>query len=457
MSRSLELAERALEAAGRLGDGAQATVTSERSLLLRFARSRPTQATALSDTSVELTVLRDGHAGTATTNRTSSEALRACVERADAAARAAAGGGPGPYPGLPAPAPEGARRHDGHDPDTSRLDPRVGGSALRAAFDEATAQGVEAHGAWTAAEVETAVASTAGVAAADRVTDALMKVTCLAPSGRSGFDCSSAVAVSDIDPAALARRAASTAAANGGATELAPGEYPVVLERHAVADLLSWLGSIALNGLAYVEDRSALCGRLGSRVASPAVNLSDSPRFPRTLPRAFDAEGVPKRPLPLIEDGVARRVVHDTRSATLAGSTTTGHARAAACVGDGPEPTNMVLAGGGASGEAELCRPIERGVYVTRLWYTNAVRPKEALLTGVTRDGTFLIEHGEVTRPLRDLRFTDGVLSVLAGVQDLGARPQLTSDGELYGRRFASGVVCPPVRAAAMRFTGLVA
>jgi predicted Zn-dependent protease len=188
-------------------------------------------------------------------------------------------------------------------------------------------------------------------------------------------------------------------------------------------------------------------------VAAARINLADSPRFARTLPRAFDAEGVPKAPLPLIQDGVAHRVVHDTRSAALCGAESTGHALAPGGDGSGPGPTNLVMMGGGAADEAELCRPIERGVYVTRLWYTNGVRPKETLLTGVTRDGTFLIEDGEVTRPLHDMRMTDSVLGILDRCEDLGSRPRLVSEGEFYGRRFAAGAVCPPLRASGMTFT----
>ncbi|MDP8942523.1 MAG: metallopeptidase TldD-related protein, partial [Actinomycetota bacterium] len=120
----------------------------------------------------------------------------------------------------------------------------------------------------------------------------------------------------------------------------------------------------------------------------------------------------------------------------------------------GPQPTNLVLAGGGVAGEAELCAPIERGVYVTRLWYTNAVRPKETLITGMTRDGTFLIEDGEVTRPLADLRLTDRALGVLERTEALAARTVLAAGGVFYGRRFAWGVVCPALRASALRFTG---
>ena len=104
---------------------------------------------------------------------------------------------------------------------------------------------------------------------------------------------------------------------------------------------------------------------------------------------------------------MAAAVVHDRRSAALAGTRSTGHALAPGGAPHGPRPLNLVLAGGGAPDADELCEPIERGIYVTRLWYANVVRPKETLITAVTRDGTFLIEDGAVTRPLRDLRLTD--------------------------------------------------
>ena len=458
----LELAASAL-AAVRPGDGAQATVTTERSLLLRFARSRPTQATAIDDRSVELTVVSDGHAAGATTNRTDEEGLAACARAAERAAeatartRAGADGSPGPHPGFPAAAP--LRGHAGHDAETALLDPARGGTALEASFAAAAAHGAEAHGVWTAAETETAIASTNGVAVVDRLTDAFMKVTAFAANGRSGYAAAAATDSKALDPHELAGRAAAKACFGGvtaEAPQLEPGEHPVVLEPLAVGELLSWLGVLALNGLAFAEGASALEGRLGARVAAARINLSDSPQHPGTLPRAFDLDGVPKAPLPLIQDGVAHRLVHDRRSAALAGggAESTGHALAPGGSPSGPAPTNLVLAGGGAADERGLCRPIERGVYVTRLWYTNPVRPKETLLTGVTRDGTFLIEDGEVTRPLADLRFTDRVLGVLERAEELSARPVLTSEGEFYGRRSATGVVCPAMRVGSLRFTG---
>jgi predicted Zn-dependent protease len=445
----LDTARRALAAAGE-GE-ALATVTRERSLMLRFAHNRPTQSTAVDDATIEVTVLCDGHLGRASANASDPDALRACARAARTAAEAAARGGHGGYPGFPAPSP--IRAHDGHDVATAQLDPAVGGAALAAVFEVADRAGALASGIWTAGEVQTAIASSTGVEVADRVTDAFIKVIAFGPGGRSGYASQTSFAAGQLDPAGTAEVALGKALMGGEGVALEPGDYPVMLERSAVREVLWALARTAFDGLAHAEGRGALTGRLGTRVVSPAVNLSDSPRYGSTLPRAFDAEGVPKSPIPLIQDGVAHRVVHHTRSGALAGQASTGHALSAGDAGP-PAPTNLVMVGGGAEDERDLCAPIERGIYVTRLWYTNIVRPRESLFTAVTRDGTFLIEDGQVTRPAADMRVTDLALGILSRIQALGARSLLTGDGELYGRRFAYGMVCPPLRASAVTFSG---
>jgi predicted Zn-dependent protease len=450
MTQPLDLADRALAMAD--GD-AQATVVRERSLLSRFARSTPTQATEVDDLTVSLLRLHEGHTGSAETNDTTDDGLRDAAARAGAAARAAAraADGPGDYPGLPEPAPPAA--HDGFDADTARLDPAAAGEALRAAFDGCAEHGLQAFGIWTAGAVETAIASTAGVRAHEAVTDTFMKVIARDDRGRTGWAAGAGSAIAALDAAALAARAAAKVTADDP-VELEPGEYPVVLEADAVGLLLDYLGGLAFNGLSHTEGRGALAGRLGQRVAAPAINLADSPRLARTLPRAFDAEGVPKRALPLIQDGVAHAVVHDTRSAARAGTVSTGHALAPGGAAYGPVPTNLVLAGGGAAGVEELMAPIERGLYVTRLWYLNAVHERSTLVTGTTRDGTFLVEDGRLGRPVKDVRFTDSILRLLEATEALTASQQLVCEGDFYGRRFATGVVTPALRASAFRITG---
>jgi predicted Zn-dependent protease len=455
LGRGSELGEVAERALAHARGEAQVTVTRERSQLARFAASRPTQATEIDEVTVEVTAVREGHTARAATTETGDDGLREVAARAGAAAEAAARTGSGEYPGLPPPGPE-PRPHDGWDDATAGLDPDRAGTALEAIFGVARERGVEAAGTWTAGAVQTVTAATTGLRATDAVTDAYTRVLCRAPAGRTGFASQAASSAEALDPAAAARTAATKALTSGEAAQLEPGEYPAVLDADAVATLLEFLGALAFNGLAHAEGRGALAGRLGAAVASPAINFSDSPRYRGTLPRAVDAEGVAKSPLPLIQDGVAHAVVHDTRSSAVAGGAarSTGHAIEPGGAPAGPVPTNMVLVGGGADGVAELAATVERGIYVTRLWYVNPVHAKRTLLTGMTRDGTFLIEDGRITRPLRDVRFTDSVLGLLAHTEALDARPRLCCEGEFYGRRFAHGVVCPAIRVAALRVTG---
>src|SRR4051794_19029675 len=453
---TLDLAERALGHV-READSALVSVASERSLLLRFARSHPTQATSVEDATISITVVRDGHVGGAATNRDDDESLAACARSAEAAAEASARtGGSGSYPGFPQ--AEAVKQADGFDETTAAMGPSVGGAALATAFEIAARHGVEAHGVWSTGDVETALVTSTGIALTERVTDAFMKTTCIADSGRSGWANQAGIAVGDLDPEQIAEAAATRAigaiARRTDVARLEPGEYPVVLAGAAVGEMLDWLGLCAFNGLAHAEKRGALNGKLGSRVAAPSINLSDSPRNSRTLPHAFDAEGVPKRPLPLIQDGVAVNVTHDTRSAALLpDAQSTGHALAPGGSSWGAMPSNMVMVGGGARDEAELCEPIARGVYVTRLWYTNVIRPNETLITGVTRDGTFLIEDGRISAPLEDLRLTDSVLRVLERTEALTREHRLWNEGEFYGRRHAAGNVVPALRST-LRFSG---
>ncbi|MEA2273859.1 MAG: hypothetical protein QOI98_2567 [Solirubrobacteraceae bacterium] len=447
----LDVSERAL---ARATGETQVTVVNERSLLSRFARSRPTQATEVDNVVVHFLSIVDGHTGGASTNALDDDGLAKTAARARAAAEAAAGQGAGDYPGPAQPAPPQA--HDGHDAATAQLDPAAAGRELQAAFDEAGRAGLEAFGIWTAAEVRTAIATSTGIAVDDSVTDAYMKVICRDAAGRSGIATSASVRSADLDGGALAKWAAGKVSSEEPVA-LEPGEYPAVLDADAVGLLLEFLGWLGFNGLAHAEGRGALVDLLGKRVATAAIDLSDSPRFAKTLPRAFDAEGVPKATLPLIQDGVAQRVVHDLRSAAKAGdgATSTGHALAPGGDPEGPLPINLVLAGGDAEDEHALAAPIERGIYVTRFWYVNPVHPRETLLTGMSRDGTFLIEDGKITRPARDVRFTDSVLRILEATQALSRDQRLVSQGEFYGVRNASGVVCPALRVDGFRVTGV--
>jgi PmbA protein len=446
----LELAERVL---GLASGETQVTVTRERSLFSRFSRSAPTQATEVDVTSVHVLCVVEGRTGASTAAALDDDALAAAVRGARAAAEAAARSGVGDYPGLPA--PPAADVLDGFDPATAELAPALAGAALDGAFAAAAAERFEAYGLWTAGDTETAIASSAGVGTADRVTDAYMKVVCRDEHGRSGWGSAAGRSVAAIDGAAVARAAASRVA-RSEPLAVPPGSYPVVLDHDAVGSILDMLGGVAFNGLAQAEGRGALVDRLGTAVAAPSVSLTDEPAGGLTLPRAFDMEAVPKTALALIDAGVAANVVHDTRSASVAGgdARSTGHALAPGGWSYGPAPTNLVLAGGEAASLEELAAPIERGLLVTRLWYLNAVHERSALLTGVTRDGTFWIEDGRVAAPARDVRFTDSGLRILEACEALTSETRLVSEADFYGTRFAYGTVCPAIRAGGFRVSG---
>jgi len=454
VTRLAEIAERALAVVGDQADAVEASVQRERSLLSRFARSAPTQATAVDNTLVSLLALVDGHRGSAETNDLSTEGLRLTGARAVAAARAArvAAAAPGGYPGLPQPATIDG--HDGFDLATAEPSPELAGSALADAFAVCAEHGSEAFGIWTAGRVTTAIANSNGVLATDDVTDAYMKVIAREPdSGRSGWGACAGVGVGALDARAAATRAAQKLG-SAEPREIAPGEYTVVLAPDALGTMLEYFSFIAFNGLAHVEGRGALVDRLGTQVAAPSISILDDPRNPRTLPRAFDAEAVPKAPLALIEDGIARAVAHDTASGALAGAVSTGHALSPGGSTFGALPTNLVLRGGTAASEEELISQVDRGLYVTRLWYVNIVHERSALLTGMTRDGTFWIEDGAIAGPARDVRFTDSPLRILSATRALTASQQLVCEAEFYGTRFASGSVCPALLADGFVVTG---
>jgi predicted Zn-dependent protease len=175
------------------------------------------------------------------------------------------------------------------------------------------------------------------------------------------------------------------------------------------------------------------------------VDLWDDGRDPRGLPVAFDFEGTPKQRVSFFEQGVARDVVYDRRTAAGAGRTSTGHGLPAPNT-HGPLPSHLFLRTGDASRD-DLLAGIDRGIWVTRLWYVNVVHPTQTILTGMTRDGTFLIERGEITRPIRNLRFTTSVLDALASVERIGRDPLLIQG-------WLGGSLVPALRVGRFTFTG---
>lgn len=340
---------------------------------------------------IELTSVVEGRAAVAVAAGPGDEALRRVARSAALHARRPRAW---PSPGLPDPLPVPA--HEGFDP-----------AALAQEL-----QAPECHVRVGAARV--AIASTHGVRVAEQRSHAIAEVV-EDVRGRRLRLAAAAVSAADLPLQELADHARELLMDGRDPVDLPGGDLHVVLGPDAVATLLDHLRP----GFGVELDLGSgpLHGRFGTRVAAAAVNLADSPRHPSTLPRSFDAEGMPRRPVPLIQDGVAHARVHDSASAARAGTVTTGHASRAAALA--PVPEHLVLAGGGAGGLRELCEPVRRGVYVPAL---SGSREADGDGFRHTTHGAVLIDAGELAAPVLDSPVRIEPLAVLASVEALAAR-----------------------------------
>ena len=441
---ALRLAEevvRMSEAAG--ATEAEALVVSGESSLTRFANSEIHQNVSSAEILVNLRFVRGRRVGVASTGRTDGEGVRALVERA--AAISANVGELEDWAGLP-----GA---DGVEPldiawsdGTADASPELRADGARAVIAAADAAGVTAFGSFSTDAEAIAVANSKGIRAAERRTTSQLLTVAMGPDDGTGYAEECSIDATTIDATTIGRESAERARASANPVSIDPGDYPVVLHHYAVVDLLDMLGYLGFSALAVQEDRSFW--EAGRRVGSPLVTITDDGRDPAGLPMGFDAEGVPKQRLALLDAGVCRDLAYDQQTGARAGCASTGHGLPAPNP-YGPFPTNMVMNAGGASME-ELVGGIDRGLLVTRFHYTNPVHSKKVLITGMTRDGTFLVEGGRIVGPVRNLRFTMSYLDALANVEAVSRDRRCI-------RGFLGGSVVPALRLSSFSFTGATA
>ena len=405
------------------------------------------QPTLISDETLTLRVVRDGKVGCASTNRTDDEGVQEAARRAGEAADSAR---PDPdYAGLqpPSEVPE----VEGFDEATAALTPEEQAAAAGAAIEAAPGYGL--YGYFTSGVTEIAVSSSTGHAVAQTMTDA--SVLAIAASDQeSGYAEATSWRAGELDPAAVAQEAAEKAARTKDAVEIEAGTHAAVLEPYAFSELLWYFGFSSLGALSLLEERSYLSGRLGQQLFHESFTLADDGLDPRGLPKAFDFEGTPKQRVVLVEDGVAKDVVWDRRTAKRAGGrVSTGHALAPPAQGFGPIPFNLSVEGGNANRE-ELVERVENGIYVTRLHYLGVVDPREGIITGMTRDGTFRIEGGKVTKPVVNLRFTTSFPKLVEALLGLGNDVELVNRNDFYDERYPFGTLVPTVATGAFTIVG---
>lgn len=432
--RAFEILNKAIEHSK--ADMTQAAVSMAESSLTRFAGNIIHQNVSERNAALGVKAVIGKQIGYATTNRLDDESIEAVVDKAVDFARHSQENSD--FVSLPK--PETIPHADTFDVRTADYSPEdrardVGGMIAEAKKVDASAAGALASG-----FEENAVMSSLGVQAYDVMS--LANLTTVMTSGDgNGYADRVSTRIEDIHPIDAAVEAATRGVRGKNPESIEPGEYDVVLLPYAVAEFLEFLAYMGLGALAVQEGRSFMSGKFGEKITGGNITIWDDGFDPKGLPRPFDPEGVPKQRVDMIVNGVANAVVYDSYTAHKEKKESTGHATSA--MGTyGPMPVNMFMQSGDSSVD-EMIAATKRGILVTRFHYTNEIHPIQTLITGMTRDGTFLIEDGRITKPLKNLRFTDSILERLSNVDMISKET----------KRQMIGVV-PAIRAHGFRFTG---
>jgi predicted Zn-dependent protease len=423
-------------------DQTEVLIQAGDSALTRFANSYIHQNVYESDAGVRVRVIVGKRTGVATTNDLSEAALSKTLE----AAMLAASFQPENPNLTPMPGPQAIPLADAFSEATANATPELRARAAGVFCTLARENGRTAAGAFRTQVAEFVVANSLGQFAYHVLTGADVN-TVIMSEDSSGYGEAAAINVRDLDVESLASEAVSKALRSRNPRPLPAGEYPVVLEHHAIADMVTSMGYLAFSALAVQEGRSFMAGKFGQQVMSPMISIWDNGLDPAGIPMPFDFEGTPKQRVDLIQNGVAKSVVHDSATAKKDGVRSTGHSLPMPN-SQGPFATNLFMAPGSATLE-EMIAGLDKGLLVSRFHYTVPGHPAKVTITGMTRDGTFWVEKGEIAYPVKNLRFTESYVDALNGVEAVGKQTYLLETGWDIG-----GVRMPALKLAKFRFTG---
>jgi len=424
-------------------DQTEVVVLAGDEYLTRFANSAIHQNVAETDSEVRIRVALGSRVGVATTNNLDDEALARTLENALSIARLQPENPD--FKSLPGPQP--TPEFTSFSQATASCTPEQRAEGAGSICMMAREAGVVASGALTTSLFEAGVANSLGVFGHFITTYAEINTVIMSDTS-AGYASDMALDVNDLDYEAIGREAVDKCMRSQNPRTLEPGEYTVILEPYAVQDFIQMMAFTGFSAVAMQEGRSFMVGKIGQQIVDPRVSIWDDGQDGRGLPWPFDFEGVPKQRVDLIEKGVARGVVYDSyRAGKEEGKSSTGHALPAPNAW-GPFPMNAFFGPGDATLE-EMVASTERGLYVTRFHYTRPVEPTKVVVTGMTRDGTFLIENGKIAYPVKNLRFTQSYLEALNQVDMIGKELRLLS-----GMGGLGGTVQPALKLGSFNFTG---
>jgi PmbA protein len=415
------LFEQVVDAACALGvSEIEAIVSEETQALTRFANNAIHQNVSEQSTQLSVRPVIEGRTARATTNRLDRNGIRDVVAEAVAITRLIESDADLPPLAEPGEIDDWQRYFAA----TAEATPEERAQAVAEAIRAVSGEGQTAAGIYSTDATRFALYNSRGVAASYRETMARFSITAMAGDS-SGWAKASACDLRSLDPVALARSAARKAAGSHDPRELPAGRYTVILEPAAVLDLVGQMFT-DFSGTAIRDGRSFLNDRIGKKLFGENITIYDDAAHPLQSGAAFDAEGVPRRRLTLVKSGVVREIAYCRQAAALVGAGPTGHGFPVPN-DTGEAPMNIVIAGGDTQVE-EMVAATEQGILVTRLWYIREVDPYEKIFTGMTRDGTFLVENGKVTAGVRNFRFNVGLMEMLSNVEALS--PAVRASGE---------------------------
>ena len=410
----------------------------------RFAYDAIHQDLAQESVSVYVKIIVNRRVGVAVTDTLERAALLRCLGSAMEIARHAP-----PLKEVP-PLPRNHRQIVIHGEATpaDRPSSQIFLTELKRLFQICQGVGARLAGSFMTGDDERAAVNSSGVASYAASTVAGAKLVTMYRS-ISGFASAVARKPESLHVEDLLERALKQCLHRQEPVTLPTGVYDVILEPEAVAELMTWLGYIAFGAKSVQERTSFLSGRMGEQVMGRGVTIADDGLDPEGLPIPFDAEGTPKQKAVFIDRGKAAGFVYDTTYGHLYAHPSTGHALPPDEV-EGPLPLNLFMEPGTKRRE-ELIRSCPRGLLIPRFHYVNGLlNPREALMTGLTREGASLIEDGKLKAPITTMRFTQSMLEAFSHVVGISKERQLIADPA----QESGCAVMPTVRLAKFRFTG---
>jgi PmbA protein len=430
------IAERVLKFSD--ADETEVDISVNADALTRFANNAIHQNVAELSLTVSVRTVFGGRTARATTNKTDEESLRRCVLSSGTLARSQ----PKDPDLLPMPRRQKYTKVARFDTATAEATPADRARAVERVAKLAALRGQTAAGIFTTGASASLLTNSSGLVAAYRQTRAEFSVTILEEDS-SGWAKENSPALAAVDPQELAERASNKAILSRHPRELEPGPWTVILEPAAVLDLVGFL-FYDFAGTAVHDKRSCFTGRMGKKLMGDNITLWDNAFHLLQAGPPYDGEGIPRQRVLLVDRGVPKNLVYSRATAKKMKAKPTGHGFSLPNEW-GEAPFNLVFDGGTESVE-EMVGSTERGILVTRLWYIREVDPYEKVLTGMTRDGTFLVEGGAIAAGARNFRFNQSVLEMLRNVAALG--PAVRSTGEE-----SFEMVVPPMKVHGFRFS----